>query len=1319
MDNQPGDDSGRLPDLRVGGVDAALDWAWLFAVGQGDFAAARAAAEEALAERRDADTLAARAVVHQLQGELEAALALLEESFAAAPDEGRRVLIAALATLVERKRADALPDGDSVNFTEAIQLWGPSGGDTGWTRRYGAARARIPSPQEPLAAGYVYYVLASVMTWRNVLWSGNESSRAEMLQDFTNQLALWAQQAIAAGDGRLLRALHGLHAEVTAAAGRTDDALRILEAQAQVRREAGDVPGVAWCSLYRGDILATPPSLGRPVLFGYAVREQPTSTSSTVEPQQFDRSGIDLAGARAAYEEARRVYAEAGAQRGVGMATLRLAYLDALDEARGWAQAARAYAEAETIFKRAGDRANVWLARAGQLWARLGAGEAGLAAQARPLAEEMKDAGALAWGLCLGLALARAGREALALRGDVGTAVRAAHAAEVFFEVFDAPLKRSQVCNDRSQAWGSLEATENAVLEGDAALGWLELAAERPLPDPHLAKLLGVQQAYNLVTLYSGLADSDGLERALERARGFARDVPRVSAEEITRLREAALGPPPAAQDSAPADAEADPVASDMARVRELYAKYQPYLIHETIRLIEEQVSVYAPQARGARAMNEADEERAARFFEEALRAADTQVERDYHRAVVFALWRKPDEARAALERYIADGMPDSSAPLGDTQSALAPDLDPALYAERQRMVQVSARQRAASLFAGIGAWAEARRELKEVERIAGGPPSQSAPVPTTDEIGLLAQYAQVAEGLGELEGALEYSSRAVEGLEARRRYLRQENIRRALGGQRFNIGLYAEHARLLAAHGDWAQAFAVAEMTRARVLAESLGGARAATEQLKAGEAYRRYAEQAAAVERLTTQLASARQEEAGDQAHARGLAEQLTAAAAELDAREEALGREAPQWRELTAPRADTLTAAQVAERLPPGTQLIAYLFFYKYLLSWAVTREGLVGHGLVTELDGETFRSGLFAARARAWVRQVSRRADEEAVRVTLSPSFGAALAEALLGRYDEAVARAEHLLIVPFAELNTLPFQALEWRGRPLGLQKPISYLPAASLLQYFRAPETGADGALVVGDPEAMSYADSATGRVETLDPLPAARLEAEVVARLHGARPLVGAEASEENVRAALRRAPRLIHFATHGFLQEGAPLASGVALANGEAITADELMGLDLKADVVVFSACDTGRGRLQGSELVGLARGLLYAGAQAAVVSLWPVDDVATAMLMEFFHEELRGSEPPARALWRAQLRLQQTGAGEALPYFTRAADAYAQAAEALAAAGRAGAAERFRVHLRTVKLRARQARQSPARRPFEAAGHWAAFQVIGDWR
>jgi CHAT domain-containing protein len=1308
-----------LPALRVGAVDVALDWAWLFDVGQGDFAAARAAAEQALTAYRDADTLTARAVVHQLQGEFIAALALLEEAFTCAPDDGRRYVIATLACLVERKRSDLLPDGDSVNFTEAIQRWGTTGGQTEWVERYEAIHPRVPARQDLLAGSYIAFILASVMTWRHLLWM--KQMDAEMLSEIMGQFGVWGKEADGAGEGRLLRAVFGIQVEVRAAEGKTANALNLLTALAQAHHEANDPAGAAWCSLYRGDILASPSPLGRPVLFGYAIREHTTKTSSRAEPHLFDRSGIDLAGARAAYEEARRIYVEAGAQRGVGLAVLRLAYLDAIDSERGWEHAIRGYTEAQDIFNRVGDRTNEWLARAGQLWARLGAGATGLAAAARPLAEEMKASGALTWGLSVGLALAKAGREALGVRGDVDTATRAARVAEVFFEVFDAPLKRAQMCSDRAEAWGSLEATENAVLEWDAALGWLEQAAQQPQPDPYLVKLLGAQQAYSLVSLYSGQADAEGLERARERARGFTTDVPYVTKEELMGLYQAAFGPPatepaltqPGAQDNA----EAASMASLLA-LRAYYEKHQLYMIHETLRLIDEQVAVYAPLSRGAQELIAGHDERAAQFFNEALRAADKQVERDSHRALIFAAWRKPDEASAALEQYIVAGMPSSSTTINDIQKEIEPSITPALTAEQQRWVQVSIRQRMATLFVSIEAWADARRQFEEIERLTGGPPQLSAPVPTSDEIYRLALYGRVADGLGEDERALAYLAQAVEGLETRRHYLRQENTRRAHGRQ-WAIGPYAEYARLLAAHGDWSQSFVVAEMIRARVLAESLGGARAATAQLQTATAYRQYTEQAAAVERLTTQLAMARYSGASDPAYVTGLEQQLTAAAAALDAREEALSRAAPQWRELSAPRADILSAAQVGERLPPGTLLLAYLYFRKYLFSWAVTRAGLVGYELVGELDEERLRAGLFATRTRAWMHKISQRGDDEGKEATPSPTFEASLATALLGHYDDAIATAEHLLFVPFAELNTLPFQALPWRGRALGLQKPISYLPAASLLQYFRQSDSHAAGALVVGDPEAMSYMDATTGRFETLDPLPAARLEAQAVAALVGAQPLVGAQATEQAVREALKRAPRLIHFATHGFLQEDAPLASGVALAGGEAITVDELMGLELKADVVVFSACDTGRGQLQGSELIGLARGLLYAGARATVVSLWPVDDVATAMLMEFFHTELAAQVSPARALWQAQLRLQQTTAGEAAPYYTRAAAAYADTITALTAAGRSDDVARFQEKLSEIELRAEMCSLAPTQQPFTVTAHWAAFQVIGDWR
>jgi CHAT domain-containing protein len=104
--------------------------------------------------------------------------------------------------------------------------------------------------------------------------------------------------------------------------------------------------------------------------------------------------------------------------------------------------------------------------------------------------------------------------------------------------------------------------------------------------------------------------------------------------------------------------------------------------------------------------------------------------------------------------------------------------------------------------------------------------------------------------------------------------------------------------------------------------------------------------------------------------------------------------------------------------------------------------------------------------------------------------------------------------------------------------------------------------------------------------------------------------------------------------------LWEKAPLASAILLANGESLSLYELMGMDLSAELIVLSACDSGRGQTTGGDdVLGLVRGLLAAGAQAAIVSLWPVDDFSTCLLMGKVYEEFRATGNPAGALQKAQ--------------------------------------------------------------------------------
>ena len=124
------------------------------------------------------------------------------------------------------------------------------------------------------------------------------------------------------------------------------------------------------------------------------------------------------------------------------------------------------------------------------------------------------------------------------------------------------------------------------------------------------------------------------------------------------------------------------------------------------------------------------------------------------------------------------------------------------------------------------------------------------------------------------------------------------------------------------------------------------------------------------------------------------------------------------------------------------------------------------------------------------------------------------------------------------------------------------------------------------------------------------------------------------------------------MHFATHGFLDSERPGLSSLVLsmvdANGEAkdgfLRANDIYNLKLPAELVVLSACQTGLGKeVKGEGLIGLTRGFMYAGASRVVVSLWNVNDKATADLMTKFYEKmLKQGERPAGALRAAQVEM-----------------------------------------------------------------------------
>lgn len=246
----------------------------------------------------------------------------------------------------------------------------------------------------------------------------------------------------------------------------------------------------------------------------------------------------------------------------------------------------------------------------------------------------------------------------------------------------------------------------------------------------------------------------------------------------------------------------------------------------------------------------------------------------------------------------------------------------------------------------------------------------------------------------------------------------------------------------------------------------------------------------------------------------------------------------------------------------------------------------------------------------------------------------------------------------LFLVPFAALQTA-------NGTYLIQQYTITISPSIQVLQLTQKPASTPNLAksvddparlnpsLVVGNPTMPKVVVEAGQPPEQLSELPGAEAEAKAIAALLKVSPLTRNQATEQTV---VQQMPsnRVIHLATHGLLDDfkGLGVPGAIALApdtpnappGDGLLTANEILDLKLNADLVVLSACDTGRGRITGDGVIGLSRSLLSAGSANVVVSLWAVSDASTAVLMTEFYQALLQNPNKAIALRQAMLKTLQ---------------------------------------------------------------------------
>lgn len=275
----------------------------------------------------------------------------------------------------------------------------------------------------------------------------------------------------------------------------------------------------------------------------------------------------------------------------------------------------------------------------------------------------------------------------------------------------------------------------------------------------------------------------------------------------------------------------------------------------------------------------------------------------------------------------------------------------------------------------------------------------------------------------------------------------------------------------------------------------------------------------------------------------------------------------------------------------------------------------------------------------------------------------------------------------IIIIPDAELNYLPFELIPTalisqsfstkRKNNYNIYKEVPYLLRKAAITYnysatlyIEAKEHDysnvPDGFMGFAPDFSKVKSFTLTNKHQQskyqdllLSPLDNAALEVKKIGELTNGAAYIGFDATEAVFKAEASKYG-VLHFATHGILNHKYPLYSSLVLLGDDTedglLHTYELYNMQIKAELVALSACNTGVGAIQkGEGAMSVARGFAYAGCPNIAMTLWPVSDQATQILMENFYRYLMQGIPKAEALQRAKLGFLDAGKGLiCTPYF-----------------------------------------------------------------
>jgi CHAT domain-containing protein/Tfp pilus assembly protein PilF len=565
---------------------------------------------------------------------------------------------------------------------------------------------------------------------------------------------------------------------------------------------------------------------------------------------------------------------------------------------------------------------------------------------------------------------------------------------------------------------------------------------------------------------------------------------------------------------------------------------------------------------------------------------------------------------------------------------------------------------------------------------------------------------AKTLQDQHEVKEAAELYAQTIDILEQQLQRLGGSNDTRA-GFRAQYADYYSVYTDLLAAQNQPERAFEVSERSRAIALLEALTDGhvdihRGAEPSLLEKERRLRVALSASVARKINLVQAPHTDEQLA------AINEEVSECLGQYQELEVLIRASSPNYAALTQPQ--PLGAKEIQQQLlDSDTVLLEYSLGEKRSFVFLVTPDTIQAYELpkgseIEEaarqvIDLLTTRNGWLKGETsvQRHARLAKQDAEYQKASVTLSKMVLGPVASQLSGK---------RLLIVADGALHYIPFGALpspvrheSKAGLPLIAEHEIVNLPSASVLAVLRqqeaarGPRQTAKEVAILADPVfdktdprvnktpksavtaakrignessdsaehlSRSMRDVNLGTPDSgvaLSRLAFSRREAKAIKALVKPESVLESldfQASRETAQSSELSQYRVVHFATHGLLDNEHPELSGLVLSLFDAegkpqngfMNLEDVYNLNVPADLVVLSACQTGLGKeVKAEGLIGLTRGFLYAGASRVVASLWKVDDVATSELMAaFYRGMLQEGETPSGALRQAQLEIQK---------------------------------------------------------------------------